>query len=211
MDQNPDQIKMGFTDEKFPAGTHMCLIYSDEKERLELLSKFLDAGIKAGEKTIYAGDDITSLEAFEKWLTDMGVQVPSREANNQLEVLNAEEAYCPDGRFDPEAKLDSWGVLYNKYKAEGYSNLRVSAETKWATKGIPGTERLIEYEAKINDLFRIYPVTAICQYNANVFDGATILNILKVHPQMIVHGQIIQNPYYLSLQEFLEDPLDEIH
>jgi hypothetical protein len=179
---------MGFTERTFPAGTHMCMIYSDDNERLDLLSKFLDAGIKAGEKTIYAADDTTTLEAFEELLGDMGVQVPARESNNQLDILNAEETYCPGGRFDPQAMLDSWVVLYEKCKEEGYSNVRASAETGWAAKDIPGTERSVEYESKINDLFQVYPVTAICQYNANLFDGAMILNILKVYPYMIVHG-----------------------
>jgi hypothetical protein len=43
----------------------------------------------------------------------------------------------------------------------------------------------------------------VCQYDANRFDGATILKCLEVHPYMIVHGQVVHNPYYITPQEFL--------
>lgn len=75
----------------------------------------------------------------------------------------------------------------------------------WALKGVPGSDRLMEYEARVNDLLVKYPVTAICQYDARKFDGATILQCLKVHPHMIVHGQIIRNPYYMKTEDFLKE------
>ena len=39
--------------------------------------------------------------------------------------------------------------------------------------------------------------------DARRFDGATILDVLRVHPMMIVHGQIVRNPYYTRPSEFL--------
>ena len=30
-------VSMGFSDQKFPAGTHMCLIYDDDEERRGLV------------------------------------------------------------------------------------------------------------------------------------------------------------------------------
>ena len=41
---NQTMIDVGFSEERFPAGTHMCLIYSDEKERRRIVSKFLNGG-----------------------------------------------------------------------------------------------------------------------------------------------------------------------
>ncbi len=39
MCKNQTSVKMGFTDEQFPAGTHMCFIYSKEEERKKIISK----------------------------------------------------------------------------------------------------------------------------------------------------------------------------
>ena len=63
----------------------------------------------------------------------------------------------------------------------------------------------MEYEALVNTVLDTHPVTPICQYDARRFDGATLLNVLKVHPMMIVQGQIVHNPYYMPPEEFLRD------
>ena len=61
----------------------------------------------------------------------------------------------------------------------------------------------VEYEARINLLVREVPSTIICQYDARLFDGATLYGILSVHPMMIVHGQVVRNPYYIEPEVFL--------
>lgn len=76
---------------------------------------------------------------------------------------------------------------------------------KWPgpLRGIPGSEKLIEYESRLNLLVEQNPITLICQYDANRFDGATIYDVLNVHPMMIVRGQVVRNPYYVPPAEFL--------
>jgi hypothetical protein len=65
---------MGFTEETFPVGTHMCLIYSDEAERRSTISKFLDAGLLADEKVAYFADMMSPDDVLD-WLTESGVKV----------------------------------------------------------------------------------------------------------------------------------------
>ena len=71
--------------------------------------------------------------------------------------------------------------------------------------GTPGSDRLMEYEALVNNVLKTHPITAVCQYDANRFSGATIVDVLKVHPMMIVRGQIVRNPYYMKPEDFLKD------
>lgn len=56
MDRTQRQAAMGFTDERFPMGTHMCLIFDDEDERRKVISKFLAAGMYKREKVAYFAD-----------------------------------------------------------------------------------------------------------------------------------------------------------
>jgi hypothetical protein len=62
---------------------------------------------------------------------------------------------------------------------------------------------LLAYEAKVNEYVKIPPCAAICEYDARKFDGATIMDILRVHPAMIVRGQIVKNPYFTPADELL--------
>jgi hypothetical protein len=206
--KNQKGISMGFVKETFPAGTHMCMIYTDEEERRKIISKFLDSGLKTGEQVYYLAD-VMSPEEVRDWLVSMDVDIPQDGEANGFNVLVAEDTYCPNGRFVPDEMLDTLRDCYNQAIDQGYPGSRVSGEMSWALKGIPGSERLMEYESLVNNVFVTHPMTAICQYNANLFDGATILNVLKVHPMMIVRGQIVRNPYYMKPEEFISEFVSE--
>jgi len=191
---------MGFSDERLPVGTHMCLIYDDENERRKLIAKFLDAGLREGEKVVYFADTMTVSEVRD-WLAGMDVKIPQ---GGQLTVAEAEKTYCPNGKFVPDEMIDGLRALYQVSLDEGCTGARGSGEMSWALRGIPGAERLIEYESLINVLVETHPCIALCQYDARRFNGAIIFDVLKVHPAMIVHGQVVKNPYYIRPQEFLK-------
>jgi hypothetical protein len=204
MERTQRQAAMGFTDELFPAGTHMCLIYDNEADRRKVISKFLDAGLHEHEKVAYFADTMAPAEV-EAWLREMGVDVPKQQSDTPAFTITvAEKTYCPDGTFVPEAMLNRLRAYHKAIVDEGYPGGRVSGEMSWALRGIPGSDRLMEYEALVNDVLVTHPINAICQYDARRFDGAIIFDVLKVHPMMIVHGQVVKNPYYIRPQEFLK-------
>lgn len=193
---------MGFTEEKFPAGTHMCLIYDDDNERRKLIAKFLDAGFREREKVAYFADTMTPAEVRD-WLAKMDVEIPQGDQVQQFAVTSAENTYCPNGKFVPEEMLNTLRGFHREALGAGYTGARVSGEMSWALRDIPGSDRLMEYEALINDVLVTHPITPICQYDARRFDGAMIFDVLKVHPFMIVHGLVVRNPYYIRPQGFL--------
>ena len=47
---NHVNVNLGFSEELFPAGPHVCLIYNSEEERNDVISKFIEAGLKNNEK-----------------------------------------------------------------------------------------------------------------------------------------------------------------
>jgi hypothetical protein len=193
-------IEFGFTSEEFPEGTHMCLIYSNEEERAYIVSKFLEAGMKGNEKVAYFAHEMNK-EDIDTWLNSKGISV----SETNLNVANAKETYCPSGEFVPETMLETLRQFYTSSKENDFHASRVSGEMIWALDNITGSEKIMEYESKVNQVLETHPVTALCQYDANKFDGATILNCLKVHPYIIVNSQIVKNPYYLTPEEYLAE------
>ena len=193
-------VSLGFTSERFPAGTHMCLIYSTESDRRAVIGKFLQSGVAAHESVSYFADALSPAEVQE-WLRDTHLDLPETDG---FSILDATATYCPGGTFVPGAMLATLRDVYTQATDAGYSNVRVSGEMSWALKGIPGSDRLMEYEALVNDVLVTHPVTAICQYDANRFSGAMIFDVLKVHPMMVVRGQVVRNPYYMKPQDFLK-------
>lgn len=195
-------VNLGFTTERFPAGTHMCFLYNNETERREVIARFIEAGLTSGEIVGYFAD---VEELVEDFLAEKGIAIPDRARERQMRLSRAMDTYCPDGRFVIDRMLNTLKALHHDCVAGDFAGGRVSGEMGWALQPIPGREGLVEYEARVNLVLREHPLTAICQYDVTRFDGATIFDILCVHPAMIVHGAVVRNPYYITPEEFLSD------
>jgi hypothetical protein len=205
MGELQNQISMGFTKESFPPGVHVCLIFDNEEQRQKIVAEYVAAGLRQGEYVRYL-TDMTSPENIHSWLSEMEVELPETHAAEAFAIFKAQSAYCPDGQFDPRKLIDGMSSRNNQLKEAGYSGVRSCGEMSWALKGIPGSDRLMEYEALLNTVVETFPHSGMCQYDARLFDGATLLNILKVHPYMIAQGQIVRNPFYIRPDEFLTEP-----
>lgn len=200
MNDGRRSISLGFTSTLFPEGTHICYIYDDDEERQTVMNGFVESGLREGERVLYFVEGMDP-EALRGLLAEKGVEVPSS-ADERLNIASADDVYCPDHRFVPERMLDRLRSAYTESLEHGFRGARGTGEMAWALKGLPGSERLIEYEAGINVMVREYPITAVCQYDARRFDGATIFNVLNVHPMMIVRGQVVRNPYYIPPEQY---------
>lgn len=200
-------IPMGFTDGTFSPGIHMCYIYNDENERNSIIYRFLESGLLHGENVLCLMDTNTVDEMKERQAA-LGIERLSEAKHGHFSFATAREAYCPTGVFDPDKMLYKLSKFYAQSMDEGYSGVRATGEMSWATKDLPGSSRLMEYEARLNTTFMQCPITGICQYDAKRFDNKTLRDVLAVHPMIIFHGQILKNPYYIKswwlLKRFLE-------
>jgi hypothetical protein len=200
-------VSFGFTQQPFPAGSHVCYIYTDEAERRHFMARFIESGLATGEKVAYLADTPKAAEETQEFLSTLGVQLPAPLRPGQLVMAEAEKTYCPDGLFAPERVLDTWRSLYRQSLDARFRGVRATGETTWLRKGMPGLERWFEYESRLNLAVKECPFTGImCQYDANQLDGATLYEVLNVHPLMIVRGQIVHNPYYEPPEHYLAKP-----
>lgn len=196
MCQASHHVSFGFTEQRFPAGMHICYLYNDENERQQTIAQFIESGLLAGEKVGYLSD-MPFQDEMATYLARLGFIPPDSLKPDQLVLAQAETTYCPDGTFLPERMIDYWRALYSQAQQESFAGVRITGETNWLCKGMPGIERWVEYEAMINSLVEEVPVNGIiCQYDVNKIDGATLFDVLNVHPMMIVAGQIVHNPYF---------------
>jgi hypothetical protein len=201
MKKSGENIPMGFTTEQLPDSKHICLIYENDEQRQKIVSEYLAAGIKRGELVRYFADETTP-EKIRSWLTDIGVELPDAEKTGSFGISRAENAYCPEGKFEPQKMIDGSKLRYVQAQKNGYTGSRACGEMTWALKDIPGSDRLLEYEALLNTVDDPFPHSGMCQYDARLFDGATLFKILQIHPFMIAQGQIVRNPFYIRPEEF---------
>jgi hypothetical protein len=157
------------------------------------MSEYVNCGIDDHEAVTYLAD--TGPELLDRAIEELGI-APSRVPREQLSIATSLDTYCPDGKFVPDRMLSNLRDTYLN-QPHGCHGARLTAEMTWALRGLPGTELLIEYEGRVNDMLKTYPLTTLCQYDTRKFNGAIIFELLNVHPIMIVHGQIMRNPFYV--------------
>ena len=145
---------------------HLCLIYETHEEWRDAIIPFIMLGLAKGEKCAYIVDARTADE-IRGYLREEGVDVAAAESSGQLTIIDQADAYTREGAFDPDRMITLLIEETTRALAEGYPALRVTGEMTWVLRGVPGSERLIEYEAKLNrDFFPRYPCVAICQYRS---------------------------------------------
>ena len=203
MDQNQLMVSLGFTDEKVPMGSHICQIFSDNDECIDSLLKFLTSGLQTGERTTCFSEKLDE-ETLNEFFSTQNISYNERKQNKAVSLAGSSEVYIQDHVFDPDRMLNTLSNYYKESLELGFPAARAIGEIPPDIQNIPGGNRLLEYESRISLLLKECPITTVCQYDAHSFDGATIMDVLKVHPQMIVKGTVIHNPFYIPPEEFLK-------
>ena len=190
-------------------GDHLCHLYEAEEEHRALFAPFIRQGLERKEKVIYITDTHTNKEIL-SYLQNNGMDTKFYLQKGQLVTLRADEMYVQDGDFDPLRMIRLLKDETARALNDGYSALRVTGETTWTLKGLPGSQRLIEYEGQLNDFFPDSKCLAICQYDKRRFKPAILLDVLATHPIVVIGTEIFDNFYYESPKNFQSRDSDDV-
>ena len=184
---------------------HICAFFDSRTEQYQVLSPYYREGIEQGEQviTIVDADDmsghITRMKAH-------GVPVEEAMADDRLKVFTAESTYTVGGSFAAERMYDTLqGALADARRA-GF-RVRTSGVMDWCYEDCPGTEQLMEYEARVNVLLPIYDCTLLCVYDLDRLDARSLMDILATHPFVLHRRELLKNPYYRPPVDLLQDML----
>lgn len=172
---------------------HVCCLYEAEEEHQAVLTPFLRQGLERGEKLLYIVDE-HSAETVLQYLRDDGVVVEPYLASGQLCLVTSNDAYLRDETFDPSEMIAMLRRETERALAEGYPALRVTGEMTWSLQRLPGSERLIEYESRLNVFLPGSKCLALCQYDRRRFPPDILLSVLTTHPVIAV-GAVVYKFY----------------
>jgi hypothetical protein len=193
----------GLAWDELPDSCHACLIFDDPAQRDATVRDYLGAGLGRGELVRYF-TDVTPPDVVESWVSVEGGVTWARD-NGPLRIMSAEAVYCPEGQFDPRRMIAAMIPAYERARTAGFTGVRSAGEMTWALRGIPGSDRLLEYEALLNTVDYPFPHMGMCQYDARQFDGATLFRVLRVHPYVVAGNHVVWNPYYAGREAVLAE------
>ena len=182
---------------------HLCLLYESRAEQFAAVLPFMRHGLASGERCTYLADDNTVDEVLAE-LVDAGVDADAELSRGALQVLDKHGSYLPDGRFDPDRMISFFAESVRDARDAGFSALRVTGEMTWVLGGEPGTERVMEHEARLNRFLSEHDALAICQYDRTRFPAPVILDVIRTHPLVISGAMVCENPFYVPPEAFLQ-------
>jgi hypothetical protein len=180
----PDQKPVLPSIARMHSGDHYCGIYRTDEDHRAIIVDFVREGMRKNEKMFYIVN-LQTAEQLKQTLREAGLDAEALINKGQLVIYTAKESYLKNDQFDPDKMITLLGEETDKALAEGYTALRATGEMTWALAGEPGSERLVEYESRLNEFFPTKKCYAVCQYDRRKFDAEMLLDILHTHPKVL--------------------------
>lgn len=181
-------------------GDHACQLYATEDEHRAVLTPFMQHGLERGERVLYVADFHTAAE-IQSYLRDTGLDVETYLTRDQLRLVSPADTYLHGGEFDPQEMIARLQTETELALRDGYTALRVTGEMTWALRGLPGSDRLLEYEIALERFFADAQALAICQYDRRRFSPELLLRVVEVHPHIIIGTEVCDNFYFVPSGE----------
>jgi hypothetical protein len=183
---------------------HACALFSSPDEEYAALAPFISEAIENGERTIILGNP-DELPAHRDLMSRRGIGVADAEERGFLSLVDWNDAYLLDGHFDVDRMLGMIDTICAQAATVGFPRGRFIGHMEWALLDRPGVDQVIDFECRVNDVLARHGHPAICVYDVTRFDAATIVDILRTHPIVIMNGIAQENPFFLPPAEFIAD------
>ena len=135
----------------------------------------------------------------------VGIDPAAAEQNGQLEVRTNTEAYIRDGRFDQDRMLAAFEQMASGNAKGGFPLSRICCRMDWAIEDRSYIDDLVEFESRVNHVWRSHDDAVICTYHLGKFGGDTVIDIMRTHPMIIIGGLLQRNPFFVPPEEFLRE------
>jgi MEDS: MEthanogen/methylotroph, DcmR Sensory domain len=183
---------------------HVCAFFNSDDEGYRVLLPFIKDGFECGDRAVHVINPGQRHEHLQR-LAAVGIDTAAAEVHGQLEVRTNSETYLRDGLFDQDRMLAVFEQLASGSANGRFPLSRIVCHMDWAAEGRSYVDNLVEFESRVNDVWRRHDDAVICVYDLAKFGGDTVIDIMRTHPMIIIGGILQQNPFYAPPLEFLRE------
>ena len=181
---------------QYQQGDHVCTLYSNRDEQLTAAVEYIRGGLARGERCLYVVCE-HSPDEFRDGLRAAGIDVDAEEARGALLLLTKHDGHLSGGSFDPDKMISMLHVAVKDALDSGFAGLCAAGDMSWLLDEAHGSERIAEYEARLNAFYPSSRALGLCLYNRTKLPAATLDHGLATHPHVRVDGDILlENPFY---------------
>jgi hypothetical protein len=186
---------------------HVCAFFNSDEEEYRVLLPFIRDGFECGDKAVHVVNPNQHDDHLRR-LAEAGIDPAAAQENGQLELLTNTDTYLRDGRFDQDRMLDVFEGMASATRGKRFPLSRIVCRMDWAGNGRAYIDNLVEFESRVNEVWRRHDDAVICVYNLAHFGGDTVIDIMRTHPMIIIGGILQRNPFFVPPDEFLRERRD---
>jgi hypothetical protein len=191
-----------FAGSQLREGRHVCAFFNSYDEEYRVLLPFMKDGFECGDKAVHVVSP-DQRRAHLQRLVAAGIDTTAAEKSGQFELRSNTDTYLTDGRFDPDRMLEVFEQLASDDAKEIFPVSRIVCHMEWAAEGRSNLENLVEFESRVNDVWRRHDDVVICVYDLAKFRGDMVIDMMRTHPMIIIGGILQQNPFFVPPEVFL--------
>jgi signal transduction histidine kinase len=159
---------------------HKCLIYEgDPSEQLPVVVPLLMDGLHENWRCLYLGSP-QAVEMVDVALGAKGVDTAG-ERRRQALVFSSDRGHLAGGKFDPGLLVDGLSRSIDEALRDGFQGLCATGDMRWELGPDENFDRLLEYEARLEQVFRDKPLRGICQYHRGMVPARAVQDALTTH------------------------------
>jgi hypothetical protein len=170
---------------QFRQGDHLCVFHRSLDSLMQVLSPYIAEGLRNGERCFCVQrEDV--VKRLEYDLRFIGVDMDDAVRRGALEFRTLEQAYLPDGSFEPRTMMDMLIRSIEESVRKGFSGFRSAGDLSWAVEGRDECRQIVGYEKMVEECFPGKPAIGMCQYPIQSFRPDVLESVLGLHRQQIV-------------------------
>ena len=154
---------------------HVCAFFNSDDEEYRVLLPFIKDGFECGDKAVHILNPAQHHDHLRR-LAGIGIDTTTAQQSGQFELRSSAETYLRDGRFDQDRMLQAFEQLASGNTKGGFPRSRIVCQMEWAADGRSHMDDLVEFESRVNDVWRRHDDAVICTYDLAKFGGDTVIS-----------------------------------
>jgi len=169
---------------------HTIILYETPEAKYNVLFNYVKLGLENGEAVAYVGSE-ESPSQIRDAMKRFGIDVKKYEKTGALRVLECNDFYIIDGKFNAAITINLLNKMYDEALTKGFKEYRIAGEMACFFEQ-KLTKELVEYERAVHRVFPI-PIIGVCAYNSNdVLEASNPMDLynelLKAHGTVLFSG-----------------------
>jgi two-component system sensor kinase FixL len=190
-----------------PWGTHSCLLYTTGEELLEVMGPYFAQGLASNEFCIWVTSEPLSAAEARAGLEKAVPQLDEHCARGQIEILDYQDWYFRNGRFEADAVLRAMMEKLAWAEERGFDGLRLAGNTSRLEK--TPWKGFARYEAMIDRIISSNRMIALCSYPLPKCNLHEIFDVIANHDFALIKEEGRWLPFKSFGRQRLERALRE--